>query len=463
VILVGSIQGGLYRVSQAGGAPTGLTTLDSSQGEIAHVRPWFLPDGRHFLYTTRNRLPENQAIYLAGLDGSPRKRLVGSKQGGAYAPPTAGAEYGHLLFLRDGTLMAQALDAGRPELAGEPFPVAEQVGSTLSLGYFAVSANGVLAYRSGAVAGTQLTWFDREGKALANLGPPEPYGGASSVALSPDGKRVAVDVTDAQTGNRDIWIFDVASGVPSRFTFDASLQVNPMWSWPDGARLLFASDRGGGILNIYQTDSSRSANEELLLKSGNNLRPWDWSHPGRDLLYGISDPKTGWDFWVLPNPTGAPPERKPVPYLQTPLNQTQGQFSPDGHWVAYTSDESGVGQYQIYVQSFPAGAGKFQISRGAGGTQPRWRRDGKELFFYVSADSKLMSVEVQTAPTFKAGGPRVLFDPRMAAAGVVNLPIRYDIAADGKRFLVNTVANGLESSAAAPITVVTNWLAAVKR
>jgi Tol biopolymer transport system component len=272
---------------------------------------------------------------------------------------------------------------------------------------------------------------------------------------------VAVDVTDAQTGNRDIWIFDVASEVPSRFTFDAAQEVSPVWS-PDGSRLLFSSDRGGGILNIYQRDSSRSANEELLLKSGNGMRPYDWSRTGRDLLYSVSDPKTGWDLWVLQNPTGAPPERKPAPYLQTPFNETQGQFSPDGHWIAYTSDESGVAQYQIYVQSFPAGAGKFQISVGAGGTQPRWQRDGRELF-YIAADGKLVAVEVKTAPKFEAGAPKALFDPRMATAGVVNLPFRYDVAADGKRFLVNTVANGTESSAAAPITVVMNWQAAVRR
>ena len=169
-----------------------------------------------------------------------------------------------------------------------------------------------------------------------------------------------------------------------------------------------------------------------------------------------------WDLWVLPNPTGAPAERKPVPYLETPANETQGQFSPDGHWISYTSDESGAGQYQIYLQSFPAGAGKFQISTGAGGTQPRWRRDGRELF-YIAADGRLMAVEVKTAPKFEVGGPKTLFDTRIAVAALANLPFRYDVAADGKRFLVNSVANGPESAAAAPITVVTNWLAAVKR
>ena len=307
----------------------------------------------------------------------------------------------------------------------------------------------------------QLTWFDREGKALANLGPPGLSGGRGSLALSPDGKRVAVDLTDARTGNRDIWIIDVASGVPSRFTFDAAQDAAPVWS-PDGARLLFASDRGGGIFNIYKQDSSRSANEELLLKSGDIMRPWDWSRTGREILYGIADPKTLYDLWVLPNPTGASTERKPAPYLQSPASETQGQFSPDGHWIAYSSDESGAGQFQIFVQSFPAGAGKFQISTGAGGTQPRWRRDGKELF-YVAADSKLMAVEVTTAPKFEARGLRALFDPRMTGAGVENMTFRYDVAADGKRFLVNTVANGPEGSAGAPITVVTNWSAAVKR
>jgi Tol biopolymer transport system component len=452
-ILFGSSTGGLFRVNQAGGVPSLQTTPDSTQGEIAHMRPWFLPDGRHFLYVTRNSQPDKIAIYLATLDGKERKRLVGSRQAGAYVPPSVGSGNGHLLFLRDGTLMAQPLDTRRFELAGEPFPVAEQVGSALALGYFSVSSNGALAYRAGGSGGnTQLMWFDRDGKALGALGPPTNYG---SVALAPDGKRVAVDRIDP-TGNSDIWVLDAAREVPTRFTFDPATDQVPVWS-PDGTRLIFASNRSdSGVYGIYQKDAGGSGNEQLLLKSG---RPDDISPDGRYLLYSVLDDKTLVDLWVFPL-TGAADERKPAPYLQTQFSERQGKFSPDGRWIAYSSNESGPEQYQIYVQSFPAGSGKFMISAG-GGTQPRWRRDGKEIF-YIAADGKVMAVDVKTAPKFEAGAPKALFNPR-----IVNLIpftyFRYDVTGDGKRFLVNSFGGAAESSPSAPITVVLNWQAAVKR
>ncbi|HYW47626.1 MAG TPA: protein kinase, partial [Bryobacteraceae bacterium] len=455
VIIFGYNATGLFRVSQAGGVPTRLTTSDESQGELGHLRPWFLPDGQHFLYITRTTRTEDQAIYLASLDGSPRKRLVASKQAGAYAPPGAGSDTGHLLFLRESTLMAQPLDTRRFELTSEPFPVGEQVGSVLALGFFAVSANGVLAYRSGGLGGSsQLVWFDREGKSLGTVGSPATYSG---VALSPDGKRVAVDLTDA-TGNQDVWVLDVARGNPTRFTFDPARDFLPVWS-PDGTKLVFASDRAvaAGNYDIYQKDSSGSANEQLLLKSG---RPQDWSADGRYLLYERFDPKTREDLWILP--MFPPGDRKPMPYLQTPSNERQGHFSPDGRWIAYASDESGPGQYHVYVQSFPAGAGKFQVSTGTGGGQPRWRRDGKELF-YVAADGRLMAVEVKTAPRFEYGVPQALFNPRNPGGGSMSNYVGYDVAADGKRFLVNTVSTVTENAAPAPITVVLNWQRAATR
>jgi Tol biopolymer transport system component len=454
VIIFGN-PSGLFRVPQAGGVATQLGTANASQGEYSVLRPWFLPDGQHFLCVTNARQAEDSAVYLGTLDGKERKRLVGARQAAAYAPPAAGSENGHLLFLRAGTLMAQPLDPKRFELAGEPFPVAEQVGSMLQYGYFAVSANGVLAYRSGASQGLlQLVWFDRAGKSLGTLGPSGSYVG--SLALSPDGKRVALDEMD-QAGKRDIWVLDVARAVPTRFTFEGQ-DGGPVWS-PDGRRLLFASTRGNAS-DIYQKDSSGSGTEELLLKSG---RPEDWSPDGRYLLYSVYDLKTKTDLWILPVPGGTPESPKPRPYLETPSSEGQGRFSPDGHWVAYMSDQSGPGQYQVYVQSFPAGSGKFQVSTGVGGTQPRWRRDGKELF-YLSVDGKIMAVDVKTTPTFEAGTPKALFDPQiLGSRNFAFSRYDYDVAADGKRFLVISVSTTPESSAAAPITVVVNWLAALKR
>jgi Tol biopolymer transport system component len=448
VIVLGTPTGGLFRVPQAGGVATQFTAPDASLGETGHWRPWFLPDGRHFLYATNTRKAEDSAIYLATLDSKDRKRLVAARQAAAYAPPPTGSENGHLLFLRAGTLMAQPLDAKRFELTGEPFPVAEQVGSYYGIAFFSVSANGVLAYRSGSSLNSQLVWFDRGGKSLGSLGAPALYDGG--LALSPDGKRVAVGEGE-QIGNRDIWLLDVARGVHTRFTFDAQ-SSRPTWS-PDGARLAFVSYRGESGNEIYQKDSGGSGSEELLSKSG---FPEDWSLDGR-LLYSVSDPKTKGDLWVLPVQAGTPESHKPRPYLQTPFTEAQGRFSPDGHWVAYASDESG--QYQIYVQSFPAGAGKFQVSTGGGGTQPRWRRDGKEIF-YLAADGKLMAVEAQTASRFEAGVPKALFDPMIPRSRPPPWVFYfYDVTADGKRFLVNSISTAPESSASAPITVVVNWLA----
>jgi eukaryotic-like serine/threonine-protein kinase len=413
VIIFGSPGKGLFRVPQAGGMATPLTALDESLGEVGHLLPWFLPDGRHFLYVTYTRKADDAANYLATLDSKERKRLADSKQAAAYAPPAAGSGNGHLLFLRDGTLLAQALDAKRFELIGEPFPVAEQVGSYVARAFFSVSANGVLAYRSGSFANnSQLMWFDREGKSLGTLGLPADYYGG--LALSPDGKRVAVGERD-QAGKTDIWLLDLARNLHTRFTFDAR-SMKPVWS-PDGNRLAFYSTRDRSE-SIYQKDSSGSGNEELLSKSGS---PEDWSPDERRLLYTFLDPKTNRrDLWVLPGPAGPSENHKPIPYLQTPFDKREGQFSPDGHLIAYASDESSPGQYQIYVQSFPAGAGKFQVSTGAGGTQPKWRRDGKELFF-VAADGKLMAVGVQTSPKFEAMASKALFNPPIPRAAVRRL------------------------------------------
>jgi Tol biopolymer transport system component len=465
VILVATSSDGLFRVSQTGGPPTRVTAPDSSQDEVAHLRPWFLPDGRHFLYIVRGGRPEAWAIYVASLDGSVRKRLVAARQAGAYAPPTPGSQRGHLLFLRDNTLMAQLIDPRRFELSGEPYPVAERVGSRLALGFFSVSANGVLAYRPAATAGsTRMVWFDRQGKPLAPLVAGSIF--ISGLALSPDGKRVAVDRI-APTGNHDVWLLDATNGVPTRFTFESMQGAGGVGAWSrDGGRLAFSRSRRGSVTEIFEKDSSGAGNEQLLLKSpieGAFIHPWDWSPDGRYLLFGVLDSKTGAHLWVLPLRADRGVERKPVPYLQTPANESQGQFSPDGRWIAYTLTGGALDRADVYVESFPTGAGKFQISTGEGGRQPRWRRDGKELF-YLSTDGKLMSVEVKTEPRFAAGAPKPLFDvrqfPSNATAGG---PFRYDVAPDGKRFLIDSLATATEDSDSAPITVVLNWPAALKK
>jgi len=455
-IVFGTPNTGLFRVSQGGGSATPLTAPDTAHGENGHMRPWFLPDGRHYLYIALNTAPEGSAIYLGSLDSKDRKRLVSSRQNALYAPPATRSEKGHVLFLREDTLMAQPFDEQRFDLAGDPFPVAERVGALRALGLFSVSANGVLAHRAGGDNGNlRLVWFDREGRSKGVLGPAGLYRG---VAIPPDGSRVAVTRDDPGSVNSDIWILDAGrNAAPSRFTFGNLRNGGPVWS-PNGKRIVFAVAWSAPAM--FVKDYGRGANEEPLLKTDTAIHPNDWSPDGRRLLFASADPATKWNLWTLPvSSQSAGAGGEPEPYLQTRFNESQGQFSPDGHWVAYTSDESGVNQ--IYVQSFPAGSGKYMISTN-GAIQARWRRDGKELF-YIAADGKMMAVEVKTAPSFEVGASKALFDSRISRYGVVTNPFHYAVTADGKRFLIISNADPSGSPAATPITVVLNWTAGLKQ
>jgi Tol biopolymer transport system component len=462
VIIFGTNPSGLFRVPQAGGAAAPLTELDSTRGESFHGRPWFLPDGRHFLFYVQNSALEKSGIFLGSLDSKDRTRLVGALQGGVYSPPTTASEKGHLLFLRDNTLMALPLDAKSFGPAGEAFPVAQEVGSNISFPFLSASATGALVYRSGQAGGeTQLAWFDREGKLMGPVGPVGAYG---DLALSPDGKRAAVSKRDQQSSNWDLWLMDVVHQVPTRFTFDPALEYYPAWS-PDGGRIVFSSSRDG-MFNLYGKGSGGTGAEEVVLKSNLNKRSYDWSSDGRYLLFSVLDPKTKLDLWLLPDPAGSGGDRKPRPFLTTPYNETQGQFSPVQtgalRWIAYVSDESG--RPEVYVQPFSemesASAGKFQIS-SEGGSQPRWRRDGKEIY-YIALDGKLMAVDVKMTPQFEHSIPKPLFRARIFGSGALagGAYFRYAAAADGKRFLIDSVA---EETVQAPITVVLNWTAGLKK
>jgi dipeptidyl aminopeptidase/acylaminoacyl peptidase len=413
-----------------------VTTLDSSRQESTHRFPQFLPDGRHFLYFARSLQNENRGVYASSLDQPQAKRIIRADTNVAYAPP------GYLLFPREGTLMAQAFDAASLELTGAPFRVAEQVGRlrTISEAYFSVSETGVLVYQSSDAGKTQLVWFDRSGK---QLGAPGPLGDYGFPALSPDEKRVAIDRDDAQTGMYDIWLLDLARGIPSRFTFDPANDVYPVWS-PDGSRIVFSSNRDGAG-NLYQKLSSGSVSEEALLKSSDRKFPSDWSLDGRFILYNQLSPNRQWDLWVLP----LFGDRQPFPFLQTKFREIGGVFSPDGKWIAYLSDESG--SYQVYVQSFPPSGGQWQIS-SEGGSFPRFRRDGKELF-YLAENGKLMAVEVKANTSgLEFSAPKPLFETHSTD--------RFAVTADGQRFLINTP---VEESTSAPITVILNWTAEAKR
>ncbi|HXW91614.1 MAG TPA: protein kinase [Terriglobales bacterium] len=436
----------LMRVAASGGPPSAVTALDPSRGEIRHAFPWFLPDGKHFLYLRLSSQPEASGVYVGSLDTAPRdhetRRLLATEGQTIYVP-SSNPDMGQLLFLRDATLLAQTFDARRLELSGEPVKIAEPVGTYRYFGFFS-AGNNALAYRMGGGSGDfQLTWFDREGKVFGKMGEPGNY---SNATFSPNGVRAAIGLHDPQTGHWSIWLFDLSKGTSARFTFGARNARFPVWS-PDGNRIIFSSV-SNGIAALYQKPANGTKEEELLLKSDENLSPTSISRDGRFLLYtsmGLKRLSLG----VLPlNGTG-----KPLAFAQTPFNEWDGHFSPDGHWIAYKSDESG--QYEVYVRPFSpdsvtahsVAGGKWQISYG-GGIRPRWSADGKELY-YLAPDGKVMVVAVVTRPVFHAGTPRPLFQAPAQPGRELG-----DYTVDGRRFLFPVP---LGPNAQPPFTVVLNW------
>jgi eukaryotic-like serine/threonine-protein kinase len=429
----------LQRVSAAGGVPTAATTL--AQDEAVHMRPFFLPDGQHFLYRPSTG-PGGGPAYVGSLNSFERKFVLNADSSNVVY------SQGYLLFLRESTLMAQPFDAQRLVLTGDAFPIAESVrdsGTINPSGIFSVSENGVLVYQTGAaMAGDQLLWFDRTGKQTGELGDPALY---SDLELSPDGKRASISIADQAGKGRDIWFYDVARGLRSRFTFGPEAAVTSIWS-PDGSRIVFNANRKGHF-NLYQKSSSGAGAEEVLLEDNFEKYPTSWSPDGRFILYRTSSPQTRAELFVLP----LSGDRKPVPFLNTKFDEGFGQFSPDGRWVAYRSNESG--RNEVYVAPFPGPGGKWQIST-AGGDRPRWRRDGSEIF-YLAPDNKLMAAAVNDkGANFEVGAVKPLFEARFVTGG----RNQYAVSADGQRFLINTVP---EQAASAPITVVLNWTAGLKK
>ena len=357
------------------------------------------------------------------------------------------AASGQLLFVRQGTLFAQAFDAARLELKGNPFSVVERIASASPQGSAAVSASsaGPIVYRTASAGGRrQFVWFDRSGK---EIGKAFDRVAAVDLSISPDSRRVAL--SQQINNNFDIWLLDLGRGVFSRFTFDAGVDDGPVWS-PDSRQIAFRSNRKG-VYDMYVKSAIGPGSEELLLASAQDKNPTDWSPDGRFLLYYNTDPKTGNDIWALPRDG----DRKPFPVVQTNFEERDEQFSPDGKWIAYQSNESG--RFEIYIQPFPGPGGQAQVSTN-GGAQVRWRRDGKELF-YIALDGRLMAVPIRLASntqTIEAGSPIPLFATRVGGALSFPSKQQYDVSSDGQRFLMNTVT---DEEAAAPITVILNWKA----
>ncbi len=440
IVLAAATLGPLSRVSAAGGLPTTITKLDSSRKELSHRWPYFLPDGSHFLYVTRSPASgaaEEDVIYVGSLDAAENKILLHASSNMAYTA-------GHVLFIREESLMAQPFDVKGLAFTGDVFPVAEQVhyDPARSKAIFTVSENGILAYQTGDLLGnSQLVWYDRSGRELERIDKPGNFG---TFKLSPDGKHIAIEIFDNKSRNADIWLYDIARKVARRFTFDPAVDQFPVWS-PDGSRIVFSSNRKGRN-DLYQRASSAAGSEELLFESNLEKFLTDWSSDGRFLLYStIGDPKTGLDLWVLPL-TG---DRKPILYLQTEFEESRSAMSPDGKWIAYNSNE------QVYVRPFPEPEGKYQVSTTPG-WGPQWRRDGQELY-YLGTDNRLMAAEVKsTGQAFFVGAVRPLFGTQP----VLGFSNSFEVTADGKSFLVNTTVGELSSS---PITLVLNWDAEVKK
>jgi Tol biopolymer transport system component len=458
----GNVGEGVKRVSAAGGTSSPLARPDPARHVLDQQYPTFLPDGRHFLYYQQSDIPESNGVFIGSLGSRPEeqgaKRLLATTGGHVYIPSQESGP-GQILFMREQTLMAQRFDDKRLELVGEPVPVAEQVGSQGSFGFFSASTNGVLVYRSGGHEQySQAMWFDRQGKGLG--GAEEPGVQLYGLALSPDGTRAAVSLyrVGQAVSNDDIWLLDFARHTNMRFTFGQGNNRLPVWS-PDGSQIIFASNRDGGD-NLYQKAASGVKNEELLLKSSYDKFATSWSSEGRFLLYTASDPKTKYDLWVLPMEG----DRKPMPFLRTEFNESDGHFSPDMRWIAYVSDESG--NNEIYVRRFSQGSGasletgsKWVVSQG-GGVAPRWRRNGKELY-YLAPDRKVMVVEIAADTVFHSGTPKPLF-PAPLNPGRLSapLPLSWDVTSDGNRFLFPTPA---VERTPAPFTVVLNWQSGLKK
>jgi eukaryotic-like serine/threonine-protein kinase len=356
----------LYRVTTSGSTPEPITALDSARRENSHRWPHFLPDGRHFLYTARSDVRENTGIFVGALDTNDRTWLVEAQSNAVYAAP------GYLLFVREGTLLAQRFDAARLKLSGEPFALAGNVSqnSASAVASFSTSADGrAVAYLTGVEQTRQLVWFDRSG---AKLGSAVAVGPFDQLQLAPDEQRAAVIKVDSDTGNRDIWLVDVTAGTLTRFTSHPANDWHPVWS-PDGAQVAFASDRNG-LSTVYRKGADGSGPEELIPtpRAGGHTFPDDWSQDGRLLAVHVSVPLKTLDVWVVPTDA-----RNPYGLAQTEFQEQHPSFSPDGRWIAYVSDESGA--HEVYVQALGK-AGKQRVST-SGGIQPRWRRDGRELFF----------------------------------------------------------------------------------
>jgi hypothetical protein len=423
----------LFGVPAAGGDTRPVTTL--APGQTGHRGPHFLPDGRHFVYQAIGAAAAN-GIYLGEISGEAPRRLFEADTPAVYTAT------GHFLYVHEGTLFMRGFDPVRLQLAATTHSVAEHVAfNAFNIAALSASAAGPIAYRTGSSGGMrQFVWFDRSGKETGKVGNADTFGPAYA-SISANNRVLAVQRTFG--GNTDIWLVDLDRDTPIRFTTDPEANIAPLWS-PNGDRIVFSMLRDD-VFNLYQKAVNSSTSEELL-RTGQSKQVTDWSRDGHFLLFRSKDSQSQWDIWAMP----LSGDRKPFEVVKTRFEERDAQFSPDGQWIAYQSDESG--RFEIYVQPFQRAGPRTRIS-AHGGVQARWRRDGKELY-YLSLNGEFVAVPVSFSAegTIKTRTGATLFQARVGAVQDISLP-HYIVSPDGQRFLVDTVVE--ETSA--PITVILNW------
>jgi serine/threonine protein kinase len=434
----------LYQVPEGGGASTPVTSFARAHSDNSHRWPQFLPDGRQFLYLSRGST-EDDGIFAQSLGDRQSRVILRVDSAAVYTEP------GYLLWVQQGVLRAQRFRLDRLALEGTPASLASPILSTDRRLGFSVSSTGVLAYRIGqGEATSRLAWFDRQGRLLEWV---SPIGHVRCPELSPDGKRVVWERLDPQQHSYDLYLMDLASRVPSRFTFHAADDSNAAWS-ADGRWILFTSNRRK-TADLYRKDASGAGEEETVFLSEQTKNLDQWSADGRYAVFTEPVERGRNDLWGL----ALAGERRTFPLVVTPANEVQGVMSPNGRWLAYASDESGV--LDVYVRPFtPSGSpasGKWQISTGGGG-QPRWSRDGKELF-YLSNDRKLVAVRVSTEKErFEVLGSQTLF--ATGVTSLTNARNHYTVSPDGQRFLINVRA---EEDISRPVHILVSWTSRLTR
>ena len=432
ILYAGTVDRELESISASGGRRGAVTAL--SPGQTGHRAPQFLPDGRRFIYYAMGNA-DVRGVHVGELGGTLVRRLLDANTPAVYVRE-------HLLYVHQGTLMAQRFSATQLQLEGDPVPIAEGVSSGTRANIAALSASvaGPIAYRTGSPAGKrQFVWFDRQGSQVRRLWSPHTFG-PSYASMSPDERRLAVQRTDR--GNTDIWLLNLDRDTPIRFTNDPEADIAPIWS-PGGDRLVFSSRQGR--FNLYEKSGNALVGSELLA-TGETKSATDWSRDGKFLLFRSIGAETNWDIWAMPM-SG---DRKPFPVVRTKFEERDAAFSPDGKWIAYQSDESS--QFEIYVQQYPSGGERSRISTH-GGVQPRWRQDGRELF-YLSLDGRLVSapIAVSSSGAVQVSSPVPLFAAPVGSLRDIALH-HYIVSGDGQRFLLDT----LVEEAVSPIIVILNW------